>query len=90
MSPIRPPPLEAKRARPFDITAISVGILLDIPFALRGGMREEEVVGADKDETAATAAAGEASPALAPTAVPPADHRQLCSSATGIISFHLI
>ena len=50
-------------------------------------LREEEVVGAEKDETAATAAAGEASPALAPTAVPPADHRQLCSSAaTGIIS----
>ena len=40
-----------------------------------------------RDDTAATNAA---SPALAPTAVPPADHRQLCSSATGIISFHLI
>ena len=50
-----------------DITVISVDILLDIPFALRGGTREEEVIGVDKDETAATTAAGEASPTLAPT-----------------------
>ena len=59
------------KASNVNIAVISVDILLDIPFALRGGTREEEVVGADKDETAATTAAGEASPTLAPTAVPP-------------------
>ena len=34
------------------ITEVSVDIVLDIPSALRGGTREGEVVGADKDETA--------------------------------------
>ena len=38
------------KASNFDITVISGDILLDIPFALRGGTREEEAVGADKDE----------------------------------------
>ena len=79
------------KASNVNIAVISVDILLDIPFALRGGTREEEVVGADKDERAATTqqqGKHHQRSTLVPTAVPPGSSTAVPPGSSAFISFN--